>query len=534
MFNQTELDTDNKPIKFCSDEGSEFTNNYFQEYLNHNGIIRQPSVVATPQQNGFVEREMRTLGGMARTLLNAAQLPRKFWPEAIHTANYIRNRSLASNKDQTPFELWHGVKPNVRNLKIFGQHAIIRKHRDITKLDERGEKVIFLGYTAIHNTFRFYNPATDKIIVSCNARFLNSFGPIAESSDDILSDSTEKRISVLLPIQQVYQNVPVQVSDQPTTSTPRVKFRLQPGLQIPGISRLFNPNNQQEQTVQENSNYVTSNDLEDTPQQEDLSQDESQPQEDNSPDEQVEQTVEQAEGEHDAGYNLRPRGVSKLISRVAKHIANPAIGQENDDPQTFDQAMKRPDAEEWLAAMTDEFASLRRCNVWELTDRPNQNVVSCRWVLKTKRSHDNEIVRYRARLVARGFTQEKGKDYFQTYAPVCDTSAIRLLFAYAAARQLIIKQFDVKAAFLYGDLNELVYVEQPPGFNSDKSKVYKLNKALYGLKQASKQWSVRFTEFLTKLNLKQLNNDNCIFIQGSPQLILAIYVDDAIILAQDN
>lgn len=92
----------------------------------------------------------------------------------------------------------------------------------------------------------------------------------------------------------------------------------------------------------------------------------------------------------------------------------------------------------------------------------------------------------------------------------------------------------MKAAFLYGDLNELVYVEQPPGFNSDKSKVYKLNKALYGLKQASKQWSVRFTEFLTKLNLKQLNNDNCIFIQDSPLLILAIYVDDAIMLAEDN
>lgn len=83
-----------------------------------------------------------------------------------------------------------------------------------------------------------------------------------------------------------------------------------------------------------------------------------------------------------------------MIAKAVKHIANPALNQEIDDPQTFDQAMKRPDADEWLAAMTDEFASLKRCNVWELTDRPNQNVVSCRWVLKTKRSHDNETVRY--------------------------------------------------------------------------------------------------------------------------------------------
>lgn len=149
--------------------------------------------------------------------------------------------------------------------------------------------------------------------------------------------------------------------------------------------------------------------------------------------------------------------------------------------------MARPDAEEWMGAMQDEFASLKRCDVWELVDRPDHNVVSCRWVLKTKRGPDNEIVKYRARLVARGFTQEKGIDYIETYASVCDTSAIRCRFAYAAARGLMIRQFDVKAAFLYGELNELVYIEQPKGFNRDKAKAYKLKKALYGLKQASKQ-----------------------------------------------
>lgn len=196
--------------------------------------------------------------------------------------------------------------------------------------------------------------------------------------------------------------------------------------------------------------------------------------------------------------------------------------------------MARPDADEWLSAMEDEFISLKRSNVWELCERPKQNVISTRWVLKTKRSPDNEILRYRARLVARGFTQQKGKDYFSTYAPVCDTTSIRILFAYAAARQLVIKQFDVKAAFLYGELNELTYVEQPPGFDNDKSKVYRLNKALYGLKQSSKQWNVRFSEYLSKLGLTKSVNDECIFYQNKPLLILAIYVDDAIILSENS
>lgn len=229
-------------------------------------------------------------------------------------------------------------------------------------------------------------------------------------------------------------------------------------------------------------------------------------------------------------YSLRSQ-VKKAIFDLTTHSAEACL-TDLDDPQTFKQAMARPDAEKWVEAMNEELTSLERCKVWELTERPDENVVSCRWVYKTKRNPSNEIERYRARLVARGFTQEKGKDYFETYSPVCDTSAIRLLFAYAALRRLRIKQFDVKAAFLHGDLNETVYIEQPPGFDQSKSKVYRLKKALYGLKQASKQWSIKFSGFLKDLGFNQLLKDNCIFIKKDPQVILAIYVDDAIILAE--
>lgn len=97
--------------------------------------------------------------------------------------------------------------------------------------------------------------------------------------------------------------------------------------------------------------------------------------------------------------------------------------------------------------MYSELNSLEKLNVWEIVDRPTKhNVVSGRWVFETKRSPTNEIERYRARFVGRGFSQQKGLDYFETYAPVCDTSAIRLLFAYAAHTKLLIKTLDIKTA----------------------------------------------------------------------------------------
>lgn len=184
--------------------------------------------------------------------------------------------------------------------------------------------------------------------------------------------------------------------------------------------------------------------------------------------------------------------------------------------------------------MDEEIAWLERCQVWQLVDRSNCNVVSCRWVHKTKRSPDNTIQRYRARLVARGFTQEKGIDYSHTYAPVCDLSAIRLLFAHAAKENLIIKQFDIKTAFLYGELEENVFMEQPPGYITREGKVYQLKRPLYGLKQASRQWNAKFSDFLLKLKFRQSQNDNCIFIQTDPLLIKAVYVDDGIVLSKNQ
>lgn len=162
------------------------------------------------------------------------------------------------------------------------------------------------------------------------------------------------------------------------------------------------------------------------------------------------------------------------------------------------------------------------------------NVVTSRWVYHIKRKSNGEIARYKARLVARGFSQIEGIDYHETYAPVADMSIIRLLFAYAAAERLHMAQFDIKTAFLYGDLEEEVYLEQPAGYKIDATLVCLLRRSLYGLKQAPRQWNAKFTEFLKKLNLEVSNYDKCVFYRLDPLLIVAIYVDDGIVFARSK
>src|ERR1700716_1254047 len=123
----------------------------------------------------------------------------------------------------------------------------------------------------------------------------------------------------------------------------------------------------------------------------------------------------------------------------------------------MEEAPARPDGDKWKVAIKEEMASLQKNHTWDLVKRSKaRNVVSCKWVFKVKSSG-----RYKARLVARGFSQEYGLDYWETYAPVARFSSIRLLLALAARHKLKVQQMDVQTAFLYGDLTEDIYMEQP-------------------------------------------------------------------------
>ena len=149
---------------------------------------------------------------------------------------------------------------------------------------------------------------------------------------------------------------------------------------------------------------------------------------------------------------------------------------------------------------------------------------------------DGSIDKFKARLVAKGFKQKADLDFFDTFSPVTRITSIRLLFAIAAIFDLKIHQMDVKTAFLNGDLEEEIYVDQPEGFVEPRqeSKVCKLTKSQYGLKQTPKQWHEKFDSCMIENGYKSNECDKCIYskLWNNLHVIISLYMDDMLILAQ--
>ncbi|KAJ9680162.1 hypothetical protein PVL29_019450 [Vitis rotundifolia] len=195
--------------------------------------------------------------------------------------------------------------------------------------------------------------------------------------------------------------------------------------------------------------------------------------------------------------------------------------------------------ENWMIVMQEEFNQFERSEVWELVPRPsNQSVIGTKWVFRNKMDENGIIVRNKARLVAQDYNQEEGIDYEETFNPVARLEAIRMLLAFACFKDFILYQMDVKSAFLNGFINEEVYVEQPPGFQSFNfpNHVFKLKKALYGLKQAPRAWYERLSKFLLKKGFKMGKINTTLFIKTKEKdmLLVQIYVDDIIFGATND
>jgi hypothetical protein len=167
------------------------------------------------------------------------------------------------------------------------------------------------------------------------------------------------------------------------------------------------------------------------------------------------------------------------------------------EPHSYREASTNP---LWQDAMKEELDELHKNHTWDLVDLPRgKSVVWCKWVYKIKTCSDGTVDRYKARLVARGFTQEYGVDYDETFAPVARLSSVRALLAVAASRHWSLSQMDVKNAFLNGNLSEEVYMQPPPGLSSPPNKVCRLRRALYGLKQAPRAWFAKFCATISGL-----------------------------------
>jgi hypothetical protein len=208
---------------------------------------------------------------------------------------------------------------------------------------------------------------------------------------------------------------------------------------------------------------------------------------------------------------------------------------DGDEPTTYAEASTRPDAHLWIPAFNAEYQSQRKAVTWELCELPSgRTPIGCKWVLTIKRNADGSVDRYKARLVAKGYSQKEGLDYKETFAPVAKFASIRTLLALAATQDYEVHQMDVVTAFLNGDLDVDLYMQQPEGFvvSGQEHLVCKLRKSIYGLRQAGRAWFEKINTALIRMDFTALDSDHCVYVrhQGAEVLYIVLYVDDLLLI----
>ena len=217
------------------------------------------------------------------------------------------------------------------------------------------------------------------------------------------------------------------------------------------------------------------------------------------------------------------------VQHTAFHMTDVA------EPATLKEALASENHREWKEATDAEYQSLIENDTWDLTELPaGRKAIGCKWVFKVKYAEEGQVERFKGRLVAKGFLQKHGIDYDETFSPVVRFSSIRTLLAFAISRGMHIHQMDVVTAFLNGELDEEIYMQQPEGYvrPGEENLVCRLRKSLYGLKQSSRCWNKTFREFLQNEGFKQSAADPCVFIRESEEglAVVAVYVDDLFLL----
>jgi hypothetical protein len=466
----------NKKIKILrSDSGGEYIPKEFKAFLASEGVVHQCSCTEQPQQNGVAERKHRHIQEMARALRLHANLPKVFWAEAANTAVFLINRLPTPLLDNvSPLEKLHGYPPKYNLLKIFGCTCyVLLPKTEYSKLDAKSVKCIFLGYSETQKGYRCYDWEAKKVRVSRNVIFFENTSFFPNSDMSTCTSSL---------------NTTSSLSCFPNNLQPLLTYsrRVQHPPPMPPPSPTSTPGNVSPPPL-----------TSPTPQ-------------------------------------LSLRRSSRIIRPPDRLSLFSAL-----DPLSIPRSYKQAtESAKWIQAMKDEMDALEANETWDIVPLPtSQPVVGSKWVYSVKLKSDGSLDRYKARLVAQGFSQEYGIDYDETFAPVAKMTTVRTLIAISAIRDWDIFQMDVKNAFLNGDLSETVYMRPPPGSSiASPHMVCKLRKALYGLKQAPRAWFAKLKSVLIGAGFRQSENDYSFFISSTPQgnVFILVYVDDILITGDDS
>nr|GEV64288.1 putative ribonuclease H-like domain-containing protein [Tanacetum cinerariifolium] len=414
----------------------------------------------------------KTIIEAARTMLADAKLPVTSWAKAVNTACYVQNRVLVNKShNKSPYELFNGRSPAIGILKPFGYHVMILNTLDnLGKFEEKGDEV-------------------DADTISTNLSV--SLKIIAEVPEG--SGNTNPTTSTSNPLADQMETLKVE-TPIPTTYFKRVANQEE----TPSLDNILSLTNRFEDILRVSSNSEESNGVE-----ADISNMETAIIASPTPTLRIHKDHPKSQIIGPMDTPIQTRNKSKeveeqsFITTIYQKIY-PSLLQfylfswflSQVEPKKIFDALH---VLSWVEAMQEELLQFKIQNVWTLVDCPKGvRPIMTKWVLKNKKDERGIVNRNKARLVDQGYTQEEGIDYDEVFTPVARIKAIRLFLAYVSFMGFTVYQMDVKSAFLYGTIDEEVYVMQPPRFQDLKSpaKVYKVEKAMYGLHQAPRAWRI--------------------------------------------
>lgn len=415
-------------------------------------------------------------------MLIEAKLPLTYWGEAMMTATYLQNRLPNRTRARTSYELSFEKKPNLSHLKVFGCKVFAQIPKEKRhKLDSKAREYTLVGYPEGSKGYRLLDKSTGKIIVSRNVTFLEADRTQKEGKDQDSCDfqllNSEIYSKNIEPNQQIIY-FPCDITDDNDNLTKKKDKSSVPAAG-PGEDSSQPPDDYHSVSNQDE----TSNDI----------------------------------------ANLQSTSIDH-------YIYDNECEYNEAEPKTYEEAINGPHSKEWINLINKEINSLRANNTWTLEPVPkNEKMIDCKWVFKMKLIPEEIPSRFKARLVAQGFSQKYGSDFDKVFAPVVKVTTIRAFLCLAGERNYHVRHTEVKTAFLNGHLKEDIYMVQPPGCKDETHSDWgcRLEKFLYDLKQSAKEWYEKLNQVLTEYNFRRGEDDPCRYTHDNNTIsYLLIHVDD--------
>ena len=531
-----------------SDRGGEYTSDEFTKFLKQQGTERRLTTHDTPQHNGVAESLNRRLLERTRAILHHSGLPKHLWGEAINHATWLKNRtSTRALGNVTPFERLYGQKPNLASVPEWGQRVWV--HTDSgSKLDARAIEGYWVGYdNDSTHAHRIYLADRNRVAVERNVRLapttVTVYTPPAPANPTRVIVPSQAPTLLPPPPNAVLPNLEGEEGEREqeegggdedqTDPAPPGQYQSPPAGGSTSRPRPSTNPSYTQPTRTSNRKTKPSD---------------------------YKKRLEAGEGTTDGGgederpgkkYKKKTGAVGAIADALTDSCADyafavelapaaaAAIGDAQDDPRTIEEARSRSDWPLWQQVMDREMKMLEDAGTWETVPRPTgRNIVGSKWVFRVKRKADGSIDKYKARLVARGFTQIYGADYFETYSPVAKLTSFRTILALAARQDWDIDSFDFDGAYLNGELGEKedIYMKNPPSYDKDDGTVKHLKKSLYGLKQAGRKWYDTLKRTLADLGFSVSTADPGVFHAriGEHPIIIAVHVDDCAITSSSG